>query len=54
MKEITGVSDFNVDKSLTNTKSDFNYNFKSYEQMLNEMKDWIQSNKNLYKYYNAK
>jgi dTDP-4-dehydrorhamnose reductase len=39
------------DKSLINTRQDINYHFKSYSEMVNEMKDWINNNKALYKHY---
>ena len=39
------------DKSLINTRQDINYHFKSYSEMVNEMKDWINNNKAMYKHY---
>ena len=38
-------------KSLINTRLDINYHFKSYSEMVNEMKEWINNNKDLYKHY---
>lgn len=40
-----------VDKSLIMTKKGFNYQFPNYDEMLNEMKQWIKENKNLYPHY---
>jgi dTDP-4-dehydrorhamnose reductase len=42
---------YNSDKSLINTRQDINYHFKSYSEMVTEMKDWINNNKDLYKHY---
>lgn len=39
------------DKSLINTRLDIDYHFKSYSEMVNEMYDWINNNKELYKHY---
>lgn len=38
-----------VDKSLINTRKDFNYEIKSYLEMFNELHDWMKKNKDLYK-----
>ena len=40
-----------VDKSLINTRIDFSFKVKSYEEMISEMKDWIRSNADLYPHY---
>jgi dTDP-4-dehydrorhamnose reductase len=40
-----------VDKSLINTRGDFSFRVKSYEIMISDMKNWIQSNKKLYPHY---
>jgi len=42
---------YKVDKSLINTRSDFDFKVNSYEVMISEMKNWIQSNKELYPNY---
>lgn len=44
-------SDFVVDKSLVNTRVDFQYDVPDYETMIEEMKDWIVAHKGLYKHY---
>jgi dTDP-4-dehydrorhamnose reductase len=46
---IISKSDYKVDKSLINTRDDFNYTFSSYQIMIKEMKNWILDNINLYK-----
>jgi dTDP-4-dehydrorhamnose reductase len=40
-----------VDKSLINNRTDFNFIVPSYEQMIIEMKAWIDKHKELYPYY---
>ena len=42
---------YEVDKSLINTRSDFAFKVNSYEVMIYEMKNWIESNKGLYPHY---
>jgi dTDP-4-dehydrorhamnose reductase len=39
-------------KTLKRTNFDFNYKIPSYEQMINEMFEWIIQHKNLYPHYN--
>jgi dTDP-4-dehydrorhamnose reductase len=39
-----------VDKSVLNTRVDFNPHIPSYEQMLKELKDWVINNINYYNY----
>lgn len=41
-----------IDKSLVNNRSDFDFNIPTYEEMLLEMKEWIQNHPNLYPHYN--
>jgi dTDP-4-dehydrorhamnose reductase len=43
---------YKVDKSLINSRTDFSFKVKSYEEMITEMKNWIQSNQELYPHYN--
>lgn len=43
--------DYNINKSLVNTRLDLDYDFKFYLEMVKDMKDWIYSNPNLYKHY---
>ena len=40
-----------VDKSLINNRSDFSFVVPSYEQMIIEMKEWIEDHKELYPHY---
>lgn len=40
-----------TDHSLLNTRNDFYYVSKNYEQMLKELKDWMICHKNLYPHY---
>lgn len=40
-----------VDKSLINTRNDFSYIVSSYENMVIEMKEWIENHKELYPHY---
>ncbi len=41
-----------LDKSLINNRKDFSFIVPSYEQMINEMKEWIDKHPNLYSFYN--
>ena len=50
---IMSKSDYGVDKSLVNTRSDFVYNFSSYQTMIKEMKNWISDYSDLYKHYST-
>lgn len=40
-----------LNKSLINNRKDFSYKVPGYEQMVIEMKDWINRHKNLYPHY---
>lgn len=40
-----------IDKSLSNNRNDFNFEVPSYEKMIIEMKEWINSHKELYPHY---
>ncbi|MFS0821472.1 SDR family oxidoreductase [Bacillus sp. 1P02SD] len=40
-----------LDKSLINGRSDFSFVVPSYDQMVNEMKEWISEHKEIYKHY---
>lgn len=42
---------FEIDKSLINTRTDFLYVVPSYEEMIQEMYNWVQSHKELYPHY---
>jgi dTDP-4-dehydrorhamnose reductase len=43
--------DFVVDKSLINNRNDFEFAVPSYEQMIIEMKEWIEIHKDYYPHY---
>lgn len=43
-----------LDKTLINSRDDFNYSVPNYEVMLNEMKQWINDHRNLYEHYGSK
>jgi dTDP-4-dehydrorhamnose reductase len=45
---------YKVDKSLINTRNDFSFKVKSYEEMILEMKNWIENNEFLYAHYQNK
>jgi dTDP-4-dehydrorhamnose reductase len=45
---ITENSNYIVDKSMYSSRNDFKYKIPSYEEMLADMKDWIEDNKDLY------
>lgn len=40
-----------LDKTLINTRTDFNYAVPNYKTMLEDMKEWIESHKDLYDHY---
>jgi dTDP-4-dehydrorhamnose reductase len=41
-----------LDKSLVNTRKDFDFQVPSYEDMVREMKEWVVNHKELYSHYN--
>lgn len=43
---------YKCDKSLLNTRCDFNFKVAKYEQMIREMKQWVMENSEVYKLYN--
>ena len=45
-------SNYKVDKSLVNTRSDLEYCFPCFEHMIIEMKEWMNLYKHLYGHYN--
>lgn len=49
--EIGPSAKFAYDKSLVNTRSDFNYAVPAYDDMIKEMKDWIMLHKKMYPHY---
>lgn len=48
--EIVPYDSFKVDKTLVNTRNDFRYEIPAYPQMIEEMKQWIESHKRIYRY----
>jgi dTDP-4-dehydrorhamnose reductase len=50
-KQIVPFDGFVLDKTLINTRSDFDFIVPSYEQMIAEMCDWVKEYKEIYKYY---
>jgi len=40
-----------LDKSLVNTRNDFNYTIRSYEEQIKDMKLWIENHRELYRHY---
>lgn len=44
-------SDVVLDKTLVNTRTDFNFAAPDYKTMVQEMKDWVDSHKELYRHY---
>ena len=49
--KITPKSDYKVDKSLINTRTDFDYIVPSYHKMLLDMKEWIVTYNHIYFHY---
>ncbi|WP_445749706.1 SDR family oxidoreductase [Polaribacter sp.] len=49
--KITPKSDYKVDKSLINTRKDFNYTVPDFRVMIQDMKKWMLSHKELYAHY---
>lgn len=43
--------DLKMDKSLRNTRKDFSFVVPSYEQMIQEMKEWVDAHSTLYPHY---
>lgn len=48
--EIIPFDGYQVDKSLINTRTDFDYIIPSYPDMIKEMAVWVERNKDLYSY----
>ncbi len=48
---INKTEGLSLDKSLRNTRADFSFEVPPYEQMIIEMKEWIEKHKLLYKHY---
>jgi len=48
---IEANSDYSVDKSLLNTRTDFNFTVPSYKDMVKDMYDWMQAHPDFYAIY---
>ncbi|MBN2695032.1 SDR family oxidoreductase [bacterium] len=48
---IVSNSSYIIDKTLISERDDFKYENKSYKDMLLELKEWMDNNKNIYKHY---
>jgi dTDP-4-dehydrorhamnose reductase len=48
---IISNDEYKVDKSLINTRVDFQFKVKKYDEMIYEMKEWILSHKEYYPHY---
>jgi dTDP-4-dehydrorhamnose reductase len=44
-------TNFKLDKTLINTRNDFSFKVPSYEQMIIEMKEWVDAHRELYPHY---
>ena len=44
---------YKIDKSLVNTRADFQYPRPEYDMMLNELKDWMEMHPSLYSHYSS-
>ena len=55
VKNIILIEDNNykIDKSLLNTRKDFDFKVKEYKEMVSDMNFWIKKHKNLYNHYNT-
>lgn len=49
--EILPSNQLSLDKSLVNNRTDFSFKVPSYEEMIVEMKEWIDEHKQLYPHY---
>ncbi len=51
--QIAPYDGYKVDKSLINTRTDFSFEVKSYQEMILEMKNWIKDHTENYAHYNS-
>ena len=49
--DIEPYDDFVVDKTLINTRNDFDFIVSDYPRQIKEMRDWIKRHKEIYKHY---
>lgn len=52
--EINPASTISVDKTLINTRKDFDFLVRDYPSMIAEMKSWIEKHKSIYPHYKKK
>lgn len=53
-KEDLGIvknTEYAVDKSLINTRKDFDFKVRNYEEQIKDMKNWIEAHRNIYPHY---
>jgi dTDP-4-dehydrorhamnose reductase len=52
-KQVTLIPDdkYKIDKSLLNTRKDFSFQIKNYDEMIKEMKIWIKNHEDIYRHY---
>lgn len=51
--DIVPKDQLTLDKSLRNTRSDFSFQVPSYEEMVLEMKEWVEQHRSMYPHYNV-
>jgi dTDP-4-dehydrorhamnose reductase len=51
---VTPSEAIQLDKTLLNTRTDFDFNVSSYTSMVHEMKQWIENHSHLYPHYERK
>jgi len=49
--EIITIDNPIIDKTLVNTRKDFQFEIKDYKDMIEEMRAWILSHNNIYRHY---
>lgn len=52
--EVTPTEAVSLDKTLVNTRDDFNFSIAEYPEMISEMREWIENHKELYGHYEIK
>lgn len=45
------IDGVNLDKSLVNTRDDFSFAVPSYEEMIRDMREWVEAHRKLYPHY---
>ena len=49
--EVVKNLEYEVDKSLANTRKDFDFNVRNYEEQIKDMKHWIETHRDIYPHY---